>query len=496
MKNLTYYKDFSIPIDHDTGKTNIVGENASGEFNLIAGAGNLTLQIRQALGEGAFILKNLTFNGPKDSELEPISDDDAMRRNGSNYERILNITIDPTNLTGHVYDDIDDNGLFNESIDEPLSDATVTLLKVTAIYQDEDRIELDTLNPKSFVTNETGQYQISGLLPGIYRLIVTKDGYNLHLTDVTIHHEVINNTYDAPNAKLSALEGVVFIDVDGNDEYDSGEELLEDVDVELLYEGESVGTYKTDETGYYSFDSLIPGLIDNLELNEYVIKAVKVPYYEAEATVYPVENETTIFNISMGLTPVTVSGVVTYEGTPVEEADIYFELDGSVDDNTAADNETTTESDGTYEIKLSPGSYNITVTKYEGDTLVYVLVDQKLNLSLGQGTKSEDFSVDKTSVTVTGETTYRGNNIANVSISFETDVPAVDFISTSIISDENGIYSIELPPGNYTVEAESEEFSEGDKNYTYKFTGTMTIMEAEIAFGKTFDIVLVKTETE
>jgi dolichyl-diphosphooligosaccharide--protein glycosyltransferase len=491
QKNLTYYTDFSLPIDHDSA---IINE--SGKFNVIAGAGNITLQIRKNVGEGSYILKNVTLNGPKDSEFAPISDDDAMRRNNSNYERNLNITINPASISGYVYDDIDDDEIFNETIDKPLSDVTVTLFRIVGINQEDESIELDTENPKFFDVNDTGQYHISDLLPGIYRLVVTKDDYNIHLTDVTL--EEGKNTYNARNSKLSALEGVVFIDADGDAIYDPGEELLKDVDVELSHQDEIIGTYKTDDDGYYSFDQLIPGLIENLELNEYVIKAVKAPNYESELAVYPVENDTTVFNISIGLSPVKISGIITYNGAPVEDVQLDFAIDKTVENNTAVRLVTRNIEDGTYSTSLTPGSYIVNLTKddEDGQIILYSLSNQKLNLSVGQGSATKNFALEKSSVTVSGTTTYLGFSIENIEITFEKEISDPEPISASVISDENGLYSIELPVGNYTVEALSEEFTENNITYNYKYTSILTIKETDIIPGIKFDIETLKVIPE
>ena len=491
QKNLTYYSGLSLAIDHDS---TLVDE--FGNFNLIAGAGNITLQIRKNLGEGSYVLKNVTLNGPKNSEFEPISDDDAMRRNNSNFERNLNITINPANISGYVYDDIDDDGEFNELVDEPLSDVTVTLFRIIGLYQENQSIELDTENAKSFEVNNTGQYHISDLLPGIYRLVITKGDYNLHLTDVTLGEG--ENTYNAPNAKLSSLEGVVFIDKNGDDEYDSSDKLLKDANVELWHEDELIDTYKTDNTGYYSFDSLIPGIINDLQLNEYIIKATKAPDYESQDSVYPVENETTVFNISIGLSPVAISGFVTFNGEPVDGAQIDFAIDNSVENNTAFRVVTATIEDGSYDTSLTPGYYLVNVTKKDenGEILLYSLINQKLNISMGQGSTTKNFALEKRTVTVSGVTTYLGLTVGNIDITFEKDISDPEYITASVTSNENGLYSIELPTGNYSVVALSEEFTENNITYNYKYTDRLTLGETDIISGLKYDIPTLKIVPE
>ena len=71
----------------------------------------------------------------------------------------------------------------------------------------------------------------------------------------------------------------------------------------------------------------------------------------------------TLPRYSIGLTPVTLTGITTYEGTPLDEVIIAFKSDESVVGNTADDITVTSEADGSYEVQIIPGHYNVSLKK-------------------------------------------------------------------------------------------------------------------------------------
>ena len=498
QKNLTYYEGASIAIDHDKADIDAVVENATGEFSVIAGAGNITLQIRRypELGQNAFIYKEIFFNSTTNPDLFPISDDEAMRKSDSNYERFLNITIDPANIEGYVYIDKDDDGTYNASIDQPFSDAVVLLFEIEDPMTEEPPTIVDTVQ-----VDETGYYNITDKLPGYYRVTAaTAEGLTIHLEDFVNLYSG-NNSYDIPKPKDAAIEGMVYYDDNLNDKYDSGEELI-GATVNLVVKGQTttdINTTTTDNKGRYYFGSLIPGIFigDEREFNIYTVDVYDLPYYHSEVTISPEENKLTSLNISIELFPVGVEGFTKYNDEAVGDIHVIFAVDESVSMNTAEAGFADSEDDGSYVTLLKPGFYNVTVEEKEAGTLVYTF-DDKLNLSLGEQTKSFDISMDKKSSNISGTTSYLGTNIANVSIEFEPNknVENNTAISVKTMSEETGIYSLEVAPGFYDVTAISEPFTENDQNYTYSFTGPLTVIQGDIAIGKTFEILLTKEETE
>jgi len=286
QKDLDHYNT-NIPIDYDSSST------MEGNFNLIAPAG-AKLQIRRYQFRDDVILKNVTFDSTTDSMLFPISDDDAMRKS-DNYNRFLNISIDPANVEGYVYLNKDDNTVYNLFVDEPLSDVIVTLHEL----QDDGQalIERDSL-----VTDENGYFNKSGLTPGLYIIRAeNKDGFIIH--DGLAKLLPGNNYYSISKPQDAEVEGYVYYDENENGECDSGEE-MPDVKVDITYNkigfsGESiekifVSTIQTDASGHYEFNELIYG--------QYIINVTKQPQYVGSEEFTLEENKTTSFNISMRAT--------------------------------------------------------------------------------------------------------------------------------------------------------------------------------------------------
>ena len=348
QKNISHYET-SIPIDHDSAIT------VNGEFNVTVPAGEIILQIRRypelgipVLGGNSFIMKNVTFSDPNSSELAPITEEEAMRKS-SDFQRTIEITIDPANVEGYIYSDKDGIEGYNESIDEPIEDAQVTLHEVTEFTEQ----GAGTILRNILTTDENGYYNASDLMPGLY--MVRAEQADFILKDDMISLFPGNNRYDMPKPKLSSVEGTVYYD----------EEAKEDVNVELVYQKLDlngnlekeikIDSMKTPNDGKYSFSSLMPG--------QYILNATEFPEYEAEEQITISEGESKIFNITLYMSPVTVSGYTKYGGTIMDNVTIDFLADE--DENNTAISVTDIQSNtyGVYSIDLQPGTYNISAEK-------------------------------------------------------------------------------------------------------------------------------------
>jgi dolichyl-diphosphooligosaccharide--protein glycosyltransferase len=498
QKNLTYSVDPDypidiIPIEHDKDDI-IIEQNPEGKFNVIAGAGAI-IQVRRVLGQGSFPLINITFNDSNDKNYAPITEEDAMRKS-DNYERNLTINIEPANIEGYVYEDVNDDGVYNTSDgDKPMPDLSVYIYEITN-FKEDNQIELGS--PIELTTDENGYYSKTNLIPGFYRIGVSNtDGYNLALEDLALYSG--NRTFNIATPKPANINGMVYYDNDLDGKYDSGEE-LSGATVLLELRGEEIASAVTTDDGLYSFDSLTPGKINNYDINAYTLTATKKPEYQYTETIYPEENKTTTINISIKLVPVTVSGQTTYDEQPVDGALIEFVKDNSVTRNTAEDSSATTDTNGQYSVSLQPGSYNVSITKYDGQALITTLLYQleegiKLVLSKGQGSATENYILDKKSVTVTGTAKYGTENIANLTITFE---PADIRNGTlnSCTTTETG-YTVKLTPGEdrntYDLVTGVQEFNIDGINYTYSIsndTKQITVSKNEITSGQVFNIEL------
>ncbi|UCF12328.1 MAG: glycosyltransferase family 39 protein [Thermoplasmatales archaeon] len=483
QKDISIYGT-SFPIDHDLTDT----EN--GTFSLIAPAGNITLQIRRntELGANAFVMKTITFNSTTDLDLAPITEDEAMRTEGTNYERVVNITIDPADIEGYVYQNNDNNDDYNTSSDEPLANAKISLIEM-------EEFDPETGQPSQFgsfnelTTDEMGYYNTSDLKPGIYLIQAILDDFVIHENYLFIYSG--NNSYNISKPKPASVKGTIYFDENENNEFNIGEE-MNNVDVEILYpkvdgDKKHVDSITTDETGTYSFSSLIPG--------NYFINASKTNTttgyldYTIEEEVTLTENETTTFNVSIRYAPIVVSGYTEHEDQVIEDIFITFNPDESVANNTAQRVSATSEEDGQYIAELMPGYYNVSVdVSAEQGTFSF---EDQLHLKLGEGKKSYDISLTKHSFTTTGSTTYDGTKIGNITIRFSTDTAVENntAVFAQTTSDENGSYIVELLPGSYNVTVD-ELVNESGQDVTYTFTGPLEIQAATL-----FDIALAREES-
>jgi len=476
-------------IDHDKTTT-----NDTGEFNLIAPAGNITIQIRRntELGGNAFVLKNVTFDSTTDPELHPISDAEAMRKYGTNYERILKISIDPANIEGYVYQNEDEKNEYDPLVDQPLPNTDITLYEIEQFDSQTGNIN-SVSSIKTLTTDENGRYNTSDLMPGFYLIRATLDDFVIYENYIKIYSG--NNFYNISKPKPAAVEGKTYYDTNKNGKCDAGEE-IGNAEVSLLYntlEGNQkpIDKITTNANGDYSFSSLIPG--------SYTLKATKINAvtghldYDTSEDITLKENQTTSFNISMTLAKVKLSGYTKYDGENLGYVDIIFKPDGGVEGNTAVQSNTASNiTTGYYEIQLTPGSYNVSATKKIGQMTIYSY-DGKLEIVKGENAKTSDISMNKVSATTSGTVTYGNEDIDNVSVVFTPDATVANNTAklNAVISNVNG-YEIELMPGSYVVTADKEANEEG-QNVTYTFSGELVIKDTDVDNPVTFNIVLTRT---
>ena len=504
-KNLSYIPDnpsFDTPVDYD--RYELGPSDITGNFSLIAGAGAYISVVRNPeiryyeAGILPFTLASVMFDDEFDSNYFPITEDDAMRKSGSNFERFINITIHPTNVSGFIYEDIDRDGSYDaKDVDRPLGGVNLYFYEIEKF--DETQITRGILAPKIInelptivTTDDEGFYNVSGLLPGYYAL-------NVYDGDYIIYQEIIpfkagDHILNISRPVNSSLSGTVYYNKDTDPKYNPGvDERISGADVELIYYSYlqmkeiSVKNTTTDVNGYYSFTDIAPS--DN-----YAVKAVKGSTYEAIEAIQLKENTTQIFNISMDLTPVTVSGYVKgLDNMPIQDVNVLFKEDGSVSENTAVEDDTITDDEGYYSVSLQPGAYNITVWKAT-TALEYYLEDEKITIVKGQETASKDFTLVKESVTVTGKTLYEDSGVDNVTINFIKDISVINntAISADVKSGVDGSYNIELTPGTYLVSIDEKEAIDSDKTYIYKASEglKLTLSESDITTGKIFDVSL------
>lgn len=453
----------------------------NGTFDVIAPGGNITMLFTYA---NEVLLKKITFNNTNSTMMNrPVTDAEAMRLNGTNYTRNFNLSINLSTLEGFVYKDNNKNGSYEPTIDTPLSGITVEL---------NDWYFGRPVSPVT--TDAQGHYIFRNLYPSKYNVSAIENGYAL-LANEPINIVPDNNSYNISKPELSAVTGVVYYDTNGDTKYTAGEE-ANGIQVKLSYTkldstDMPVNSTTTNAAGTYSFSSLVPG--------EYTVNASKrnstTGYldYRTEQTVTLEANKTTWANISLAYAPVTVTGYTTYGTTTVDNVPVTFSVDKSVKNNTAKAVTASSDASGLYVVKLLPGTYNISVTKANGATVLYTF-EGKLSITLGQRTTSYNIALTKNSITVSGTTKYNGVNKANMTITFTKDYSIENntAVDTSTKSSTTGSYTIELNPGSYNISVE-ELVNESGQNVTYTFSGQLTVTAGEAP--QTFDIILTREQT-
>jgi len=458
-----------LPVDHD----NQIIENNS--YNLIAPAGNISIQIRRntELGASAFAVKTIKLNSTTDTQLAPITEEDAMRKS-DNFRRMINITIEPGLLEGYVYENIDKKEGYNVSIDEPIPDSNITLIEINE-FDPESGQPIDYGDVRALTTDENGYYNSTDLRPGIYLAQATLNDFLIHEGYVFIG--IGTNYYNISKPQLGNIEGTIYYDENSNNELDSGEE-LDDVNVELLYPTAdltpiNVDKLITDQTGKYSFTDLIPG--------NYILNLTKLNTttgffdYALDEPVTIEENETIMVNVSIELAPVEIIGLARYQNTTISNLSIRFTEDESVANNTAEFVTLDTNENGLYRGDVIPGSYNITVDETT-DQGVFTY-EGKLQIKMGEGIKSYDISLIKESMAVIGNTQYNNINIGNITIRFspDTSIDNNTAVSGVTTSGENGFYQVELIKGSYIVTVD-QIVNETGQDVLYTFDGTFDVL--------------------
>ena len=326
--------------------------DTNGNFSLIAPAGNITISVEVALDQyHRYMLKEITFNSTTDPNLYPISEEEAMRKPGVDYNRTINITIEPANLTGVVYKDVNGNGSYDKGIDQPLSNVEIRLVnRITG----ENHISL---------TNSSGYYRISNIFPGIYEITAYNQSFEIHNNSI-VFLAPGKNYYNITEPKPAGVKGVVYNDRNGNGSYDKGEE-MEGVNVKIIYTrtNTTVSTMITNETGYYEFVDLVPG---KYRLNTTLTNSSPGNLaYVADVEVELEENETLEKDIELGLAKIKVSGYTLFDGTPLDNVTIDFIPSGDVENNTAQSSYVKSNETGYFEVYLTPGVYNVSAHKQE-----------------------------------------------------------------------------------------------------------------------------------
>ena len=173
----------------------------------------------------------------------------------------------PAKLSGYVYVDANNNGVF-DSGEAPIAGVVLTLLDSSG-----------NSTGKTATTDATGYYYFDNLAPGTYGVSETQPAGYLDGLDAagpvggTAHNPgdlidgipLVSGT-SAPQNNFgellpASIAGRVFVDNNQNNTYDTGEPLLSGVTIWLLdSSGNRITSTTTNSNGKYSFTNLKPGV--------------------------------------------------------------------------------------------------------------------------------------------------------------------------------------------------------------------------------------------
>ncbi len=307
---------------------------------------------------------------------------------GNNFADLL-----PGSLSGYVYIDANDDGVFNAG-ETPLAGVTVTL---TGTNDQGTAVSVTT------TTAAGGAYSFINLRPGTYKLTETRPtGYTDGLVSVgtpggtvgvrsisgiTVASGTNGANNDFADLAPASLSGYVYIDANDNGSFDSGESVLSGATVTLTgtdAHGNAIDqTTTTANSGGYAFSNLVPGTYS---------LAVTLPSGDLAGTdSIGTQNGTvgsgTLSNIQLAigtigtgndfavLLPASLSGYayVDANGNGVfnpgetELAGVAIALTGTDDLGNVVNLTTTTDSSDPYLFSgLRPGTYTLTATPLMG----------------------------------------------------------------------------------------------------------------------------------
>ncbi len=182
----------------------------------------------------------------------------------------------PTRLSGHVFHDANDNGVFDAG------ETGIPNVRITVARTAGANATIPLLLPASYTggtvtTDANGYWSVSGLLAGEYHIIEQQpDGYfdgkehvgtaggtstvNDRFDGVVLAAGQHGENYDFGELLPASIAGKVYVDENADGLYQPGEELLSGVTIRLTDEFGNVTITQTDAAGEYLFEGLHPGV--------------------------------------------------------------------------------------------------------------------------------------------------------------------------------------------------------------------------------------------
>jgi hypothetical protein len=220
------------------------------------------------------------------------------------------------------------------------------------------KVDGDKKHVDSIITDETGTYSFSSLVPGNYIINASITNTTTGYLDYAIEEQVTLTENETTTFNVSIRYASIV--VSGYTEHE--DETIGDIYITFIPD-ESVAnntaqrvSATSEEDGQYIAE-LMPG---------YYNVSVDV---SAEQGTFSFEDQLHLqmgegkksYDISLTKHSFTATGSTAYDGTNIGNITIRFSPDTTVENNTAAFAQTSSDESGSYIVELLPGSYNVTV---------------------------------------------------------------------------------------------------------------------------------------
>ena len=217
----------------------------------------------------------------------------------------------PVGIRGHVYVDVNGDGIFDSNDTNGIQGVTVTLRDAAS------NIIATT------VTSASGSYIFTNIAAGSYTIVETDlPGYvstgdiippNDNRIPVTLLDGEFSTDNDFLDARLGAISGSVFVDVNGDGQIESADTNgIQAVTVSLLSGTNVIRVTTTVVSGAYTFTNVAPGLYNVVEtdLPGYVSTGDSAPPNDDQIPVVLGSGQSSTGNNFLDAIPVLVSGRV------------------------------------------------------------------------------------------------------------------------------------------------------------------------------------------
>ncbi|MGG4167943.1 carboxypeptidase regulatory-like domain-containing protein [Rossellomorea vietnamensis] len=288
----------------------------------------------------------------------------------------------------------------------------------------------------STITNGSGQYSLSSLLPGSYSLIFTANGYATQ----TLGAVVTSNAVTIVDAALSKLAGALIGTVQ-----DPNAVAIPGATVTVFQNNIQVGSVITDSNGNYMVSGLPPG--------SYTV-VVSAPNYTTESVAAMIENgQTTTVNVTLNEDPGTLTGFVRdTNNVPIPGGSVTVQISTGAGIIVAT---TVTAPDGSYTVpNLSPGNYTVVAAASN-----FQAATQGVTIS-SNTTSIVNFNLASDPGSISGIVTnaQTGTPIIGANVQVRV-VDSSGAVIATVLTDENGQYVVNgLAPGIYTVVVSAQDF--------------------------------------